>query len=65
MKIEKQVFIVTGGASGLGEAVVRKIVEKGGFASVFDMQDELGKQLESEFRDQVVFNKVNVCDEGM
>jgi len=33
MKIDGNVFVVTGGASGLGEGAVRAIVAKGGILS--------------------------------
>ncbi|KAI9480288.1 MAG: hypothetical protein EXX96DRAFT_561956 [Benjaminiella poitrasii] len=48
MKITGNVFIVTGGASGLGEQVVRSIVAKGGFVSIFDINAILAKKLIEE-----------------
>ncbi|MEO2078004.1 MAG: 3-hydroxyacyl-CoA dehydrogenase [Bacillus sp. (in: firmicutes)] len=55
--------VVTGGASGLGEATVRKIVGRGGKAVIFDQSEEKGKQLESELREAVLFLKVDVTKE--
>jgi 3-hydroxyacyl-CoA dehydrogenase / 3-hydroxy-2-methylbutyryl-CoA dehydrogenase len=55
--------IVTGGASGLGEATVRKIVGRGGKAVIFDQSEEKGKQLESELGESVLFLKVDVTKE--
>src|SRR5690625_2227070 len=40
--------IVTGGASGLGEATVRKIVSSGGKAVIFDLNKEKANQLIAE-----------------
>lgn len=34
--------VVTGGASGLGEAVIRNIVQNGGKAVIFDQSEENG-----------------------
>lgn len=45
MKCHDVVAIVTGGASGLGEATVRKIVEEGGKAVIFDVNDERGQTI--------------------
>ena len=36
MKLDDAVVVVTGGASGLGEGVVRAVVSKGGKAVIFD-----------------------------
>ena len=40
MKMEDVVAVVTGGASGLGEATVRKVVAHGGKAVIADVQKE-------------------------
>jgi 3-hydroxyacyl-CoA dehydrogenase / 3-hydroxy-2-methylbutyryl-CoA dehydrogenase len=55
--------VVTGGASGLGEATVRNIVEKGGRAIIFDLSEENGKRLQAELGDQVFFTKTDVTKE--
>ena len=52
MDIKDKVFIVTGGASGLGAGTVRMLVEYGGKAIIADVQDEPGKALAQEL-DQV------------
>ncbi len=48
MDIKDKVFIVTGGASGLGAGTVRMLVEHGGKAVIADVQDEAGKALAEE-----------------
>lgn len=63
MEIQACRAIVTGGASGLGEATVRKIVGRGGKAVIFDQSEEKGKQLESELGEAVLFLKVDVTKE--
>ncbi len=45
MDIAGQVFIVTGGASGLGEGTVRMLVEQGGRVVIADLQAERGEAL--------------------
>jgi NAD(P)-dependent dehydrogenase (short-subunit alcohol dehydrogenase family) len=48
MQIKDQVFIVTGGASGLGAATARMIVDNGGKVVLADVQAEAGEQLAAE-----------------
>lgn len=54
MQISKQVFIITGGASGLGAASARMIVENGGSVVLADVQVELGTQLAAELNGKFV-----------
>jgi NAD(P)-dependent dehydrogenase (short-subunit alcohol dehydrogenase family) len=48
MQIQENVFIITGGASGLGAATARMIVENGGKVVLADVQVEAGEQLAAE-----------------
>jgi NAD(P)-dependent dehydrogenase (short-subunit alcohol dehydrogenase family) len=48
MQIQNNVFIVTGGASGLGAATARMIVEAGGKVVLADVQAEAGAALAAE-----------------
>ena len=64
MDIKGKVAIVTGGASGLGEATVRRYVELGAKVAIFDLNDERGKSIETELGDKVIYYKINVSDEG-
>jgi NAD(P)-dependent dehydrogenase (short-subunit alcohol dehydrogenase family) len=61
MKIENSNFVVTGGASGLGEGTVRMLVEKGANVSILDFNEERGEALKAELG--VSFFKCNVMDE--
>ena len=63
MDIAGKVAIVTGGASGLGEATVRAYIEKGASVAIFDMNAERGEKLVQELGDKVAFFNVNVADE--
>ncbi len=64
MDIKNCTAIVTGGASGLGEACVRMFVENGGNVGIFDLNDEAGNDLVSELGDRAVFCNTNVADEA-
>ncbi len=55
--------IVTGGASGLGEATVREITKNGGNAAIFDFQEERGSILSKELGDNCIFLKTDVTSE--
>lgn len=48
MQIQNNVFIVTGGASGLGAATARMIVANGGKVVLADVQVEFGEKLAAE-----------------
>ncbi len=53
--------IVTGGASGLGEATARALVKLGVKVALFDLQKEKGEKLAAEFG--VTFCEVNVTSD--
>lgn len=60
MDIEGAVALVTGGASGLGEATVREIVRRGGRAVIVDLNADRGNQLASELGDAALFVQADV-----
>jgi NAD(P)-dependent dehydrogenase (short-subunit alcohol dehydrogenase family) len=64
MDIHNKVAVVTGGASGLGEGTVRKLIAGGGKAAIFDMNEARGAALAVEFAGQAIFCKVDVADEA-
>ena len=63
MEIKDKVAVVTGGASGLGRATVKRLVAAGGKCAIFDMNEEKGNALAAELGENVIFCKVNVVDE--
>ncbi len=63
MELKGKVAVVTGGASGLGEATVRHYVEHGVRVAIFDMDVERGDALAAELGSDVIFHAVNVADE--
>jgi 3-hydroxyacyl-CoA dehydrogenase / 3-hydroxy-2-methylbutyryl-CoA dehydrogenase len=64
MEIKDSVAIVTGGASGLGEACVRNLVNRGGKVSIFDFAEDRGKKVASELGDAVNFCMTDITDEA-
>ncbi len=54
MEIANKVFIVTGGASGLGAGTVRMLVENGAKVVIADVQDEPGSALAKELGQRYV-----------
>jgi NAD(P)-dependent dehydrogenase (short-subunit alcohol dehydrogenase family) len=63
MEIQNCVAIVTGGASGLGEACVRNLVTNGAKVSIFDFAEERARKICSELGDAVLFCNTDVTDE--
>ena len=62
MEIKGKVFIVTGGASGLGEGTARMLAAEGGKVVIADMNEERGQAVAAELGG--VFVKANVADEA-
>jgi len=60
MQIEQHSFLVTGGASGLGESVVRAIVSQGGKVVIADLNESTGQALVDELGDNVRFARCDV-----
>ena len=64
MNIENKVAVVTGGASGLGRAVLEELNKTGIKVAVFDLNQEQGAQLSAEFgNDKVMFVCTDVTNE--
>ena len=63
MDILGKVAIITGGASGLGEATVRRYICAGAKVAIFDLNDERGRAVEAELGSDVAYFNVNVTDE--
>ncbi|MFT7623788.1 MAG: NAD(P)-dependent dehydrogenase (short-subunit alcohol dehydrogenase family), partial [Myxococcota bacterium] len=62
MRVDQTVALVTGGASGLGEACVRMLVENGGKAVILDVNQERGDAVAAELGDAVRFIKTDVSN---
>jgi len=55
--------VVTGGASGLGEATSRALVSRGAAVTILDLQEERGKALADELGGHTTFVRTDVTDE--
>ena len=64
MQFKNNTFIVTGGASGLGEAVTRAIVGRGGKVVIADVQADKGKALVAELGVSTSFSQCDVTQES-
>jgi Dehydrogenases with different specificities (related to short-chain alcohol dehydrogenases) len=63
MKVKDCIVVVTGGASGLGEASVRTLTEGGARVAIFDVQVDKGEALAKELGDAVIFTKADITSE--
>jgi len=64
MKFENSTFIVTGGASGLGEATVRRFHGAGANVVIADLNVERGEALAVELGARATFARTNVSAEA-
>lgn len=62
MNLNQTVALVTGGASGLGEATARRFVAAGAKVVVVDLNDDRGNALQQELAGKVTYVKGNVAD---
>ncbi len=60
MRLKNKISLITGGASGIGEGIVRKFVEEGAIVYIGDINDTLGLQLANELN--ATFVHLNVAD---
>ncbi len=64
MQLKNKTVLVTGGASGLGEATVRRLHQEGSNVVIIDFDEKRGKALEEELKTNAVFVKCNVVEEA-
>ena len=64
LQLQDTVFFVTGGASGLGEATARMLVESGARVVIADVNETAGARLASELGGSARFARVDVTDES-
>ena len=64
MQISGTVAIVTGGASGLGEATARELVALGGQVAILDLPSSAGEKLAAEIDGRAIFCACDVTDEA-
>lgn len=64
MKIEGKVFVITGGASGLGAATARHLHAHAARVVMVDMNAELGQAMQQELGENSQFVQLDVTDEA-
>lgn len=62
-RLDGKVALVTGGASGIGEGIVRRFVDEGARCLVVDLQEERGRVLAAELGDATAFARADVVSE--
>ena len=63
MELKEKTVIVTGGASGLGEACVRRFISEGANVAVLDLDSEKGLRLVDELGPQMAYCETDVTSE--
>lgn len=61
--MERMVAVVTGGASGIGAAVVKRIVADGGCAAIFDLNEQLAEAFAADLGDKALAAPGSVLSE--
>ncbi len=64
MEVEGTSALVAGGASGLGEATARALIEAGAAVVIADLNAEKGEALAAELGDGASFVEADVTDEA-
>jgi NAD(P)-dependent dehydrogenase (short-subunit alcohol dehydrogenase family) len=64
MELKGKTVVVTGGASGLGEACVRRFNSEGAKAAVLDLDGDKGRRLVAELGSRVIYLEADVASES-
>ena len=64
MQIAGSTFLVSGGASGLGEATAKRLIANGGNVVIADLNETAGRALAAALGSRALFAKVNVTSEA-
>ena len=64
MNVEGQSAIVTGGASGLGEATARLLAENGAKVTILDINSERGGKIAGEIGGRKKYSNWTECGKG-
>ncbi|MDX1469283.1 MAG: SDR family NAD(P)-dependent oxidoreductase, partial [Acidimicrobiia bacterium] len=62
MEIEGSVFLITGGASGLGLGAAERMIARGGKAVLLDLNEEAGRRAVEDLGKAVRFIACDVSD---
>ncbi|MEX2257059.1 MAG: SDR family NAD(P)-dependent oxidoreductase, partial [Acidimicrobiia bacterium] len=61
-ELSEKVAIVTGGAGGIGRAIVERFVEEGAHVVIADVDADAGAALASELGDVAAFHRTDVAE---
>lgn len=61
---DDRVVVVTGGAQGIGEAIVRRFSGEGARVAILDIQEEAGRKLAKELGSRALFARCDVAEEA-
>lgn len=64
MKLALAKAVVSGGASGLGFATAKKVIDAGGYAALLDVNDDQGKKSAAELGERAAYFHTDVSDEA-
>lgn len=67
MRLKDRVAIITGGANGIGRAVVEMFADHGARVAIWDVDDETGNQIAQDLNSQgkdAIYQHVDVSDSG-
>ena len=62
MQLNGNTFLITGGASGLGEACVRRLAASGGRVVIADLNEQAGQALATELGTATRFIRTDVTN---
>lgn len=63
MNIESNIFLISGGASGLGLATAQNIVSQGGKVILLDINEQAGQNAQVSLGNSALFCKADIVDE--
>ncbi len=64
MELKNKVAVITGGASGLGLATVKRFIAAGAKVAVFDFNTDTAQSLQDTYGEALLFIQTNVADEA-
>jgi 3-oxoacyl-[acyl-carrier protein] reductase len=63
MAVDVRIGLITGGATGIGAAIVRRYVQAGVHVAICDVDEESGEKLAAEIGDSARFFRLDIADE--
>ncbi|HRH41606.1 MAG TPA: SDR family oxidoreductase [Pyrinomonadaceae bacterium] len=62
--LENKIALVTGAASGIGEAIAKTLAEANAFVYVCDLDEKNGERVANEIGENAIFLQLNVAEKG-